>query len=229
MEDYLLKYAASGVSMLFTHIKHTDSHIEFIDPLCTIFKICLLHYKYIGTKISIKNNTITVQDPSNFQGFQRWMNNDERDQLHHLKLPIFYFKGIVSGHIKIEHLTVKEEYYEYINELAIKGLKRIKLAYDVEKPGSLIKNCIDDYIKTLTTHYTFEDYMTHMRELNKPTLFAIYSEYNHLWKMEDFKIIMDLFKKAEEKEDVHLTNVLANAINQFLIFKDMEIDKIRPT
>jgi hypothetical protein len=68
-----------------------------------------------------------------------------------------------------------------------------------------------------------------MRELNKPTLFAIYNEYNNIWKIEDFKIIMDLFKKAEDKEDIHLTNVIANAINQFLIYKDMEIDKIRPT
>lgn len=228
MEEYLLKYASSGVSMLFTHIKYTDYHIEFIDPLCTIFKICLLHYKYIGTKFSIKNNTITIQDPSNFQGIQRWMNSDERDQLHHLKLPIFYFKGIICGHIKVYHLTVTQEYYQYINDLAIKGLKKIKIAYDTEKPGSLIKNCIDDYIKTLSTNYSSEDYFQQMKELNKPTLFAIYNEYTNLWKIEDFKIIMALFKKAEENEDIHLTNVIANAINQFIIFKDIELDKIRP-
>lgn len=227
MEDYILKSASYGMSMLFTQLKYApDSPIEFIDPICAIFKICLLHHKYQGTKLSIKDNKITLQDPCMLQGLYRW--NDKRDQLHHLKIPIFYFKGIVSGYIKIDHLTLDTTILDYINDLAIKGLKKIKLVYDENQPGSLIKNCIDDYIKTLTTVYRPEEYLAQMKELNKPTLFAIYSEYSKLWKMEDFSIIIDLFTKAEEKTDIHMLNILANCIDNFIYFKDCEIDKIRP-
>lgn len=227
MDDYILKSASYGMSMLFTQLKYSpDAPIEFIDPLCSIFKICLLHYKYQGTKLSIKDNKITLQDPCMLQGLYRW--NDKRDQLHHLKIPIFYFKGVVCGYIKIDNMALDADVLNYINELAIKGLKKIKIVYDENKPGSLIKNCIDEYIKTLTIMYTYDEYMTQMKELNKPTLFAIYSEYGKLWKMQDFTIIMDLFAKAEENTDVHMLNILANCVDNFLYFKDCEIDKIRP-
>lgn len=225
MEDYLFKSASYGISMLFTQVKY-ESPIEFIDPLCSIFKLCILHHKYHGTKISIKDNKITLQDPSVLQGLYRW--NDKRDQLHHLKIPIFYFKGIVSGYIKIGHLNLDADILNYINDLAIKGLKKIKNVYDENKPGSLIKNCIDEYIKTLSTIYSYDEFILQMNELNKPTLFAIYAEYSKLWKMDDFTIIMDLFAKAEEKTDIHMLNTLANCIDNFIYFKDCEIDKIRP-
>ena len=230
MEEYTIKYASKGISMLFNQItQSSDHHIEFIDPLCTIIKICLLKYKGEGTKLSIKNNIITLQDAWALQGFQRWMNSDERDQLHHLKIPIFYFRGFVLGHILFDHLQFHQDLLNYINDLAIKGLKKMKTTYIYEKKtGSLIKNCIDDYIKTLSTNYTLDDYMIQMNENNKPTLIAIYNEYTKLWKMEDLQLIINLFKMAELKEEHELQNKLADTIDHFVMFKDKEIDFIRP-
>jgi hypothetical protein len=229
METYLVKVASSGISMLFTQMKQTsEQHIEFIDPLCSIIKLCTLHYKPNGTKFSIKNNTITLQEAGVLQGFQRWMNKDERDQLHHLKLPIFYFKGITSGFITIEHFDLHTIDLTHINNLAIKGLKKLKMSYMTDKPGSLIKNCLDDYITTLSSSYTIDEYMTHMQELNKPILFAIYGEYSKLWRNEDFKIIIDLFRMSDQKDDPQLHNILANCVDCFITFKDKELDTIRP-
>jgi hypothetical protein len=97
-----------------------------------------------------------------------------------------------------------------------------------KKTGSLIKNCIDDYIKTLSSNYTLDDYMIQMNENNKPTLIAIYNEYTKLWKMEDLQLIINLFKMAELKEEHELQNKLADTIDHFVMFKDKEIDFIRP-
>src|SRR5438445_576268 len=114
MEEYTIKYASKGISMLFNQISQSPEHdIEFIDPLCTIIKVCLLEYKGKGTKFSIKNNTITLQDSWALQGLQRWINNDERDQLHHLKIPIFYFRGIVLGHIVFDHISISFDTFQY--------------------------------------------------------------------------------------------------------------------
>lgn len=230
MDEYTIKYASKGISMLFNQItQSTENHIEFIDPLCTIIKVCILKYKVEGTKLSIKNNVMTLQDPWALQGFQRWINNDERDQLHHLKIPVFYFRGIVLGHIIFDHIHMPIETFHYINELAIKGFKRMKLTYLYEKKtGSLIKNCIDDYIKTLSTNYTVDDYMIQMHENNKPTLVAIYNEYTKLWKSEELNLLIDLFKMAELKEECELQNKLADVIDCFIKFKDKEIDSVRP-
>ena len=230
MDDYVVKYATSGISLLFTQIKQSsESPIEFIDPICTVIKLSLLHYKDNGTKISIKNNVINIQDASLLQGLERWWSSDDRNQLYQLKLPIFYFRGIVLGFIKFEHFSIDEDILLMINDLAIKGLKKMRITYDNNRQsGSLIKNSIDDYIKILNTNYTLDDYMSDRYKFNKPTLFAIYNEYTKLWDIKDFKIITDLFEIADGKENPVIQNKLADAIDHFIMAKDLTLDTIRP-
>jgi hypothetical protein len=231
MEDTVVRYASSGISMLFNQITHNNNLeqlIGAIDPLCTIIKLALLHYKESGTKISIKNNTVDIQDSWVLQGIQRWYNDDGRNQLHQLKLPIFYFRGIVLSFIIFDHLAFEEETLNYLNDLVVKGLKKMRITYDIDrKTGSLVKNCIDDYIKILTTPYHIDDYMIEMNKYNKPTIFAIYNEYTKLWHLDDIKIILDIFKLIENKEIPIIQNKLADSINHFVMAKDMTIDTIR--
>jgi len=229
MEDTVVRYASTGISMLFNQISHTNEHpTEVIDPLCTVVKLSILNYKNSGTKISIKNNCIDLQEAWLLQGAQRWFNDDGRNQLHQLKLPLFYFRGIVLGFIIFDHLEFEEEILNYLNNLVVKGLKKMRITYDVDrKTGSLIKNSIDEYIKILTTPYHIDDYMIEMNKYNKPTIFAIYNEYTKLWQLKDIRIILDIFKLIETKELPSVQNELANCINHFIIAKDLSIDTIR--
>lgn len=227
MEQTVVRYASSGIAMLFTQIAHNNEHpTEIIDPFCSVIKLALLHYKILGTKISIKNNTVNIQDSSFYQGAVRWYNQDERDQLHQLKLPIFYFRGIVLNFIIFDHLQLDDESLNYLNTLVVKGLKKMRITYD-GKAGSLIKNCIDDYIKILTTPYHIDDYMFEMNKYNKPTIFAIYNEYTKLWQLIDFKIILELFKLMETIDNPEIHNKFADCINHFIMAKDITIDAIR--
>ena len=230
MDDYFVKCARSGLSMLVSQMSPVpDGPIEYIDPICTILKLCLLQYKNMGTKISIKNNVISIQDPGYIQGVQRWMNSDGRDQLHQLKLPIFYFRGIVLGFIPVDHLNIDQYILNYINDLAIKGLKKIRITYENErKVGSMVKNCIDDYIKILSTVYTYDDYAIDLSNTKK-TLYALYNEYTKLWNYEEFIIIVNLLKIADTKENPNIHNGIADGIDNILRAKDLEIDDIRLT
>jgi len=234
METYTVKYASQGIAMLFNQMTQPcDQNMEFIDPLCTIFKICILGYKLEGTKISIKNHTINIQETWALQGLQRWMNSDEKNQLHHLRLTIFYFRGIVLNHIIFEHDKFNNYHYgdilDYINDLAIKGLKKMKLTYVNEKKTNslLVINCIDEYIKTLNTKYTIDEYANEMNNIHKPAIFAMYNEYTKIWNYHEISIIIDIFKIADTKQEYELQNKLSDAVDQFIIYKDKEIDVIR--
>ena len=192
-------------------------------------KLCVMNYKIIGTKISIKNNIVTIQDSWSFQGIQRWFNSDERDQLYQLSLPIFYFRGIVLGFITFKHLTIQQDMLNYFNALLIKGLKKIRITYENEKKaGSMVKNCLDDFIKTLSVIYTEEDYMKEIYQTSKPTLFAIYNEYTKKWQLNDIRMIYELFNLIETKENPNIQNKLADCVNDFINAKDLELDFIRP-
>src|SRR5438552_1074906 len=171
MEGYLAKYATK----LFVQMTQAGPEypIEFIDPIATAMKLVVLAYKDNGTKMSIKSNKITIQESWMLQGFQRWINEDQREQLYQLKLPLFYFRGIVLGHIHFNHLAITQEVLDLINTMAIKGLKKMKSTYNY-KNGSLVDNCIDQYLMILSTTYAFDEYSQDMEKLNKPTLFAVY-------------------------------------------------------
>lgn len=228
MDSNTIKYASNGLSLLFKQL-NTDSSLELIDPFCTIFKLAILNYKPEGTKLSIKNNTVSLQENTALQGFYRWYNSDERDQLYQLKLPIFYFRGIVLNFIKFSCIQIDQYILDYINDVALKGLKKMKITYDNDrKNGSLVKNCIDSYIKILSTYYNFDEYEKEMLIISKPTVFAIYAEYVKIWTQYDFKILKKLFYLTDAEESTKLKNKLADTIDLFIDCKNMKIDSIRP-
>ncbi|HSW76388.1 MAG TPA: hypothetical protein VLG50_05060 [Candidatus Saccharimonadales bacterium] len=226
MEAYIIKYASINISKLLTQMSQSiDMSTEFIDPLCTTIKLALLAYKSPGTKISIKNNKIDIQEPSMFQGVQRWFNSDERNQLHQLKLPLFYFRGLQLGYIKFHDIDSK--ILNHICDLAVLGLKKMKMTYEC-KSGSLIENCLDEYINILVTPLSEDLYNQEVTKLNKPTVTAIYHEYMKLWFLNDFDILIDLFHILSSEYDLIIQNKLADCIDHYIMAKDLNIDKIRP-
>ena len=229
MEEYIAKYTASNIGKLFYQMNASPypNPIEFIDPICAVIKLHLLSYKPTGTKLSIKNNKISIQESYALQGFQRWYNADNHEQLHQLKLPIFYFRGLVLGYIKTTHLDTKHDVLHLINDFAIQGLNRMIATYD-HKAGSLVKNCLEDYVKTLSTLWSMDDYMGEMSNLNKPTIFAIYHEYTKIWNTHDFDILYDLFTTLQNEVDKGVQNKLADCVDCYVMAKDLKIDGIRP-
>jgi len=230
MDGYVVKYAGSGIAALFEQLsRNSESRIEFIDPLCTVIKLGVLAYKKSGSKFSIKDNMINIQEPWTLQGFQRWLNSDERDQLHQLRLPILYFRGLEMGHISIENCDIEKKSFSEINELSVKGLTQLKATYEnAKKVGSMVKNCLDDYIKTLTHPYSKEEYEKEIAVINKPTLFVIYNEFMKKWNADDISIIIDMFKLAASKDSENVQNKIADSIDHFTMAKDLEIDSLRP-
>lgn len=230
MDGYVVKCAGTGLQVLFSQLaNNSECSIEFIDPLCTMIKLAALALKPNGTKISIHDNIISIQDPGNFQGVIRWLNSDERQQLHQLRLPLFYFRGLELGHINIENFQIDQKMLTIINQHASKGLIKLKSTYETaKKMGSMVKNCLDDYIKTLAHPYTQTEYNRELSLLDKPTLFVIYNEFMKKWSVTDFNIVIQLFTLAFSKDSDFVKNEIANSINYLIISKDLEIDSLRP-
>jgi len=62
--------------------------MNIFDPLSIIIKLAILSKKPRGTKISIKNYILLIQPPSYFQGFIRYINDDNKFDLKNLINPI---------------------------------------------------------------------------------------------------------------------------------------------
>ncbi len=230
MSDLMVKYAGTGLTMLFSQLSQSnDPRIEFLDPLCTAVKMAAISLKPLKTKISVRDNVVYIQEPTNFQGVERLWYRDDREQLHQLLLPLLYFKGLELGHITIPNRSINREHLSYINQLILNGLKRLRDTYEnSKKTGSLIKNSLGDYIKKMSHPYTKDEYQKELNQINKPTLFVIYNEFMKKWAEQDLQMVVMMFSfVAGEKGDTY-NNEIANMINHFIMAKDIEINSLRP-
>lgn len=224
----ILKYAGS-ISTIITHIiQNNEKHIEFLDPICTILKLIVLNFKEIGTKISIRDNSVYIQENWILQGCQRYIYGDDRANLYQLRLPILYFKGISNGLIKT---TINKKKLEELIPLTISGLTKLRTTYETtKKTGIMIRNCIDEYIKILKTEYTEESYDNEIKnEPKHSSLFSLYNQFTEKWDNKDIDLFIELIKNAEEKNEKNVINKISKSIDELIFSKDAEIGIIRPT
>ena len=64
---------------------HPKEKVEMIlEPLQVLTQLAVLSYLPVGTKISISNNILHLQQPTMFQGVLRWYKQDNKDDLYYL-------------------------------------------------------------------------------------------------------------------------------------------------
>ena len=222
MSDLIVKYASVKLSELFCQARQQlSTHIEFLDPLCTILKLCILNYKPVGTKISIQKNCITIQESTFSQSLIRSFYNDSRNQLYQLKHPILYFKAIESGILDIEISDEMKSIFVYLKNNATLGLIKLKSTYEINwKDSTSVKSCISDYIRILqSTNYTIEDLKIETTNIERSLLLNIYNEFFKFWSIDDLKPIYLIMLNIEEKNKL---SGFSDSINIDYYFKSIE-------
>ena len=142
MKTQMLKMAAVSIyKTVSSKFNKTDENGQILDPITTIFKLCIISYKLPGVKISISNNRISYQETGYTQGIFRWSNGDKANDLHNLHNPINIF---INDSYNYE-LFGPENYIFTLN-LAKNGLKKLKSSYS---NNPIIKNSINNYIKEI--------------------------------------------------------------------------------
>ena len=104
----------------FINIKEKSDMI--LEPLQVMVQLALLSHSPIGTKLSISDNLLHIQQPSWNQGIWRWYMKDNKDDLYYL------FQAIRRFYMwyKPENCVI----YSKILETAIKGLKKLQETYE---------------------------------------------------------------------------------------------------
>lgn len=222
----MFKIGGFGLSFLSEQFFSSNINFDYLDPITTIIKISLLRYKKIGTKLGIYKHIVKIQDVGLYQSIQRFINSDDRTELYKLRWPLLYFHGMILGHI--EGITDDDKnFLNYLEEQAVYGLKRLRSTYD-DVNGSIITNCIDNYIDILTSKYSNEEFKKQCENILTSSVMNTYTEYMKKWNNDDLKIIEQLFNSIDKKIDKKTQNSLCSTIEAYLDAKDIEIATIRP-
>ena len=121
--------------------------MNIFDPLSVIIKLGILSKKPIGTKISIKNYIIEIQEISSYQGFIRYFNGDNKYDLINIIYPIklaceLYLSNKNITNIKLLFRNAQNGIY-----MLIKLYEKYSIILYSLKYANMI---IDNYINNLT-------------------------------------------------------------------------------
>ena len=95
----------TAVKLIYTTVKNErtkERHEMILEPLQAMIQLAALSYYPSGTKLSIINNILILQEPSWTQGILRSYNADKKDDL------IYLFSVIKRFHLFYTFLTVKD-------------------------------------------------------------------------------------------------------------------------
>jgi hypothetical protein len=183
----------------FINIKEKSDMI--LEPLQVMVQLSLLSHCPIGTKLSISDNLLNIQQPSWNQGIWRWYMKDNKDDLYYL------FQAIRRFYMwyKPENCAI----YSKILDTAIKGLKKLQETYENTDKIS-IKHTLSMYtnILSLETPNLFND-NTNEQAVNIDKVFQNITDiYNKKILAIIFNILKLMDDETNEDNKIQLMNGL---------------------
>ena len=124
------------------HFKILKERSDMIlEPLQVMIQLGILSFCPIGTKLSISENILYLQEPSFTQGILRWYKNDNKDDLYYLFQAIRRYYQWYNPQEK--------ELFKRILEVSMKGIKRLIQTYEKSEKLS-IKQTLNLYTNILS-------------------------------------------------------------------------------
>jgi hypothetical protein len=188
----------------FINIKERSDMI--LEPLQVMVQLSLLSHCPIGTKLSISDNLLNIQQPSWNQGIWRWYMKDNKDDLYYL------FQAIRRFYMwyKPENCAI----YSKILDTAIKGLKKLQETYENTDKIS-IKHTLSMYtnILSLETPNLFND-NTNEQAVN---IDKVFQNITDLYNKKFLAIVFNVFKLMDDETNEQNKRVLMTGLLHIMI------------
>lgn len=122
-------YQIASIWKYFTSTSKKKEKLDYIlEPLQAMTQLCFLAFCPVGSKLTIHDNLLMIQQPSMTQGIIRYFNEDTKDDLYYLfnvfRRFLTYYK-----HLEEQHNIQNKKLYDLIIELATKGLDKLIQTY----------------------------------------------------------------------------------------------------
>ena len=180
-----------------------------LDPLTTMFRLSMLSFKLVGTKLSVYKNTLHYVEPGAFQGVYRWTFGEGRDDLHNIYRPIQKFLTWYSR---------DDETIQKLISFSIKGLQQLSESYAQD---SIIHHSIKLYILMLENNKPMED-EGEEKEVNN----QIYDSFKGLYKKNEISLIVDMLTLVSRETESDKINSLLSSIDTLICVKEKNIHSI---
>lgn len=120
-------------------VSKTKDNIDMIlEPLQCMIQLALLSVSQIGTKLSIHNNILYLQNPSFAQPISRWYNSDKKDNLYFLFSVIKRFTLWYNPTVNANS-PINIDIYQLLLKMALKGFDNLIKTYSSSENATIIQ------------------------------------------------------------------------------------------
>lgn len=146
----LQQYQITNLYNTLIMYKSKEKNNMILEPLQGMIQIALLSRCKIGTKLTISENILYLQQPTLSQPINRWLNSDKKDDLYFLFPVIKKFIKWFSPTNNKKYISL--ELYNQIVSMAINGLTNLMKTYESSNNISVIQ-VINMYIELLSNKF----------------------------------------------------------------------------
>lgn len=203
---------------------------DILDPLSLVIKLFIYSYKPLGTKISILNNKIIIQDIGIFQSSVRSFNGDTKNDLINMLFPLTYACEIYLS--KLNHNKFKN-IFEQIN-FSFDKLNTIyqinEIAHNIEQ----LKNIVGSFLVNSNENENENEYeifnpITIISNWDEPASIlkkSFYKQTNSIWTPERLDILSGYIQEIFSSQTAELKEVLIISLASYMNYIDLLVVKL---
>jgi hypothetical protein len=193
---------------------------DILDPLSIIVKLFIYYYKPLGTKISIGNNRIYIQDSTYIQGLVRRYNGDSKNDINILLCPILY---ACITYLKNEEIR---DLYLPIFQISLQALTNMKqtyantpIIYNIEHIINVVQMFVNESVPNINNIINPDTPLFKIKE-------HIYQQMNQVWTVDRKNILFGFIKEIMDVNNLILKQNLIDGLTKFMDCMDIFVSNI---
>jgi len=193
---------------------------DILDPLSLVIKLYILSFKPNGTKISILNNKIIIQEVGIFQSTVRSINGDTKNDIINILFPLTFACEIYLNDTE----NIK---YRYIFEQIIKSFDKLNAIYQVNEMTHNIeqlKNIVTNFLSDID--FNPKTIILNWDEPASVLKKSFYKQTNSIWTEDRLNILFGFINEIINSETDEIKYYLINSLSSYMNYIDLIVVKL---
>lgn len=201
-------------------INKTKNKLDLIlEPLQCMIQIAFIGVSPIGTKLTIQENILYIQNPSIIQPISRWYNSDKKDD-------IFSIFQVIRRFIKWynpnnnKNSPMNLEMYELIIKLAVKGFDNLLKTYNYVDNNNIVQ--VINMYRNLLQSVNYPDFENLFYEKGV-NIDEVFQTIIKIYNKELINVIYNTLLLLENEDDENSISNIINGLNLLLSKNNRQI------
>jgi hypothetical protein len=198
MASYIGQIGFKNIYDYFYGKKQREKLDYILEPFQAITQLALLSFCPVGSKLTINDNILTIQQPGISQGIIRYFNDDNKEDLYYL-MNVFrrffeYYKFMTDNEM--------EKLYNLLIKLSIKGIEKLTETYTNTNKINVL-HTLQMYKVVLTNQDFFNN-----NDVNSDTnIDQIFIKITQIYKKEEYNVILNLLLLLEKNNESYFNYI----------------------